>query len=251
MNSASPTADPSPRPPPWRLDHSLLPALLGLAIVFLAAETTSLDFRVQDTLFNPATGAWLVDKQAPGLRALFYTGPKIVLIILGLVALVLALGHARWRRLAPGWAHDRRGLLVVFLNLALVPLAIGQLKAATHIHCPAQLRRYGGDAPYRRVLECNTSTDTSETRGRCWPAGHASGGFALCALAGLARTRRGQKVALAIATAAGSTMGFYQMAKGDHFLSHTLITACLAWIGFLLLRRIPFLRPVPPPAPHR
>jgi membrane-associated PAP2 superfamily phosphatase len=33
-------------------------------------------------------------------------------------------------------------------------------------------------------------------------------------------------------------MGLYQMLKGSHYLSHTVITMLLAWIGFLLWRRV-------------
>ena len=83
-------------------------------------------------------------------------------------------------------------------------------------------------------------------RGRGFPAGHASGGFALVALAGLAATRRSRRIALAIGLALGTMMGIYQMLKGAHYLSHTLITALFCWIVFLTYRRL-----LPSFPPHR
>jgi membrane-associated PAP2 superfamily phosphatase len=37
---------------------------------------------------------------------------------------------------------------------------------------------------------------------------------------------------------AGTVMGVYQMLKGAHYLSHTLVTALVCWLIFLLWRRI-------------
>ena len=55
---------------------------------------------------------------------------------------------------------------------------------------------------------------------------------------GLALSRRGQRIGLALALSFGWSMGLYQMLKGSHYLSHTVITMLLAWIGFLLWRRV-------------
>ena len=57
-------------------------------------------------------------------------------------------------------------------------------------------------------------------------------------LVGLARTSRGQKLGVALALAAGGAMGMYQMAKGAHYLSHTLVTMLVAWWIFLFWRRV-------------
>ena len=44
-----------------------------------------------------------------------------------------------------------------------------------------------------------------------------------------------------VGLAAGSAMGVYQIARGEHFLSHTLATALLAWLLCALLAR--WIRP--------
>jgi len=221
----------------WRIDWTLWPAVGLLAVLFLVFEYTGLDLWVQDHFFDFSQQRWVVDGEATGPRLWFYDGPKIVIILLGLGVLASAIAPAKWRQRLPFAAISRRHLWIAFLTIGTVPAAIGQLKATTNIFCPSDVRRYGGDVPYVRVVECYPENDRPERRGRCFPAGHASGGFALIALMGLATTRRGQRLALVLGLGAGGAMGIYQMAKGSHYLSHTVITMLVAWIGFLLWRR--------------
>ncbi len=219
------------------MDVTLWPAVVLLALLFLGLEYSGIDLWVQDHFFNSATQEWVVDGNAPGPRFWFYNGPKGLIILLGVSILVLALLPTKWRLKLPGRSLSRRTLWVAFLCIGLVPAAIGQLKAVTNIFCPSEIRRYGGDVPYVKVVECYPENDRPERRGRCFPAGHASGGFALFALMGFAATRRGQLIGFGLALTMGWTMGLYQMLKGSHYLSHTVITMLLAWIGFMLLRR--------------
>jgi membrane-associated PAP2 superfamily phosphatase len=49
----------------------------------------------------------------------------------------------------------------------------------------------------------------------------------------------------------GCWMGFYQVARGEHFLSHTLATAALAWllcVGLAFLLSKPLEREVSSPS---
>jgi membrane-associated PAP2 superfamily phosphatase len=194
---------------------------------------------VQDNCYDAAHGRWIVDARAAGPRAVFYTGPKAVLIVLGLAGLTLAAGPQRWRdRCGLGERQTRRGLWVAFLTLATGPMLIGLGKDATNVFCPSEIRRYGGDVPYAKLFSSYPAGDRPERRGRGFPAGHASGGFALLALAGLARTRRGRWLGAGIGLTAGWTMGLYQMLKGAHYLSHTVVTMLVLWLVFLAWRRV-------------
>lgn len=223
--------------PPLRVDRTLWPAICLFIGAFLLFEFTGIDLALQDRLFDFQERQWLIDAQNAFWRALLYTGPKAVIIPLGVGLLALVLGPQKWRDSLSLNVPARRHLLIAFLTLGSVPALVGQLKATTNVFCPSETRRYGGDVPYVRVLECYPEADRPTRKGRCFPAGHASGGFALCALTGLAKTRRSQLIILGLALCIGSAMGFYQMAKGAHYLSHTVVTACLSWIGFLLWRR--------------
>ncbi len=223
--------------PPLRVDKTLWPAAALLAAAFLLFEFTGLDLFLQDRLHDFATHGWLIDRHDSILRLAFYDLPKVFIIVLGVALLGLAVGPARWRDRWPLTAPSRRHLFVAFLTIGTVPALIGQLKATTNIFCPSEIRRYGGNVPYVRVMERYPADDRPTKRGRCFPAGHASGGFALLALCGLGRNRRAQMLGVALGLGFGGAMGFYQMAKGAHYLSHTVITALIAWIGFLFWRR--------------
>ena len=139
----------------------------------------------------------------------------------------------------------------MLLTLAIVPTVIGQLKQYTGVYCPWDIRRYGGPAPYVRVFEKHPDNDRPDYVGRGFPAGHASGGFALFALMTLARTRRQQCAALGVALLMGWMMGLYQMAKGAHYLSNTLVTMELAWLIYVRIAHwldSPRTRPIRRPA---
>lgn len=223
--------------PPLRIDRTLWAAIALLAAAFFLFEHTGLDLAVQDRLYDFARHQWLIDGAHRGLRLAFYNLPKVAIILLGVGLLVLAIGPQAWRERWCAPVGSRKHLFVATLTLASVPSLVGLLKSTTNVFCPSSIRRYGGGVPYVRVVERYADHDRPAGRGRCFPAGHASGGFALVALAGLAATRSGQVRAIMLGLGVGGAMGFYQMAKGAHYLSHTVITALLAWIGFLLWRR--------------
>jgi membrane-associated PAP2 superfamily phosphatase len=220
--------------PRWRLERTLPWAGAALAIVFVGFEVTNADLAVQDALFDFTRGRWRVNGYDPLWRAWFYSGPKLLLIVFGAVTLVLTAGPARWRARTGLAEVSRVGLGALVLTLGTTPALVGGGKAVTNVFCPSEIRRYGGDVCYVRVLEAFPPADRPTRKGHCFPAGHASGGFALMALAGIARTRRGQYLGVAVGLIVGGVMSAYQMAKGAHYLSHTLITALLAWIVFVV-----------------
>ncbi len=208
-----------------------LPAFWAAAGFFFslaaALEFSGLDLWLQDGFFDPATHAWLVDSKNPFAKAAFYTGPKILLILLAAFLLGLLVGPDAWRRRLEqrGWHGSRRQLAWALSCAACIPLAVAALKATSNVPCPSELSRYGGSATYRRPFNQEVC---GEPRGRCWPAGHASGGFSLIALSLLARRRTQILRWFGISAVAGWTMGMYQTLKGAHFLSHTMVTMALA-----------------------
>jgi len=222
----------------WRIDSSLWSAVGLLVLVFLIFEYTELDLAVQDKCYNFETRTWVVDGESAPPRLWFYDGPKIGIILLGLGVLALALMPQNWRAKLPFKDIGRRHLWIAILTIGTVPAVIGQLKASTNIFCPAEIERYGGEMPYVRVVESYPKDNYPDRRGRCFPAGHPSGGFALVGLLGLAMTRRGQRLGVALAMIFGWSMGLYQMLVGSHYLGHVVITMLIAWIGFLLWRRV-------------
>lgn len=220
------------------LDGTWPHALAALVCVLALFEFTSLDLWVQDFFYDFRTHAWIVDAREFWGRLFFYTGPKVVLVIAGVAALVLAFGRTRWRKALSRPPVRRRDLLVFVAVLATGPALIALGKATTNIYFPSQITRYGGKVAYVKLFERFAPGDRPAKPGEGFPAGHASGGFALLALAGLGRARRWRTRGVWIGMAAGSLMGGYQMLKGAHYLSHTLVTALVCWLLFLLWRRV-------------
>jgi membrane-associated PAP2 superfamily phosphatase len=118
------------------------------------------------------------------------------------------------------------------LQLACMPLAaalaVSLLKSISTTSCPWDLADFGGIAhyvPHWRLLVRDGGP------GRCFPAGHASSGFAF--LGGfLVFLRVDRKIAwhwLGGSLFAGLLLGFAQQMRGAHFTSHTLWTAWICW----------------------
>ncbi len=237
-----------PPAPPFNLQRTLWPTLALLAVALVVFETTNLDLALQDHFYDFTRHRWLIDAKAPLPRFFFYNLPKVLLILFGLTLIALTLGPARWRnRFRLHAPHHRRAMIALLATLASGPALIALGKATTNTFCPAEVHRYGGDVPYVRALECFPPGEKPARRGRCFPAGHASGGFSLLALAAFASTRRQQLICILIGLTYGWTMGLYQMLKGAHYLSHTVVTMLLIWIIFLLWHRL--LRLPQPSAP--
>lgn len=194
-------------------------ALLGLVATLCIEVITPLDIRLQDHFYNFQQHQWLVDASSKLPRFWFYKFPKILLFSFGGFLLLSVFGVKPIARLLP-WT--RRETLYLIVCLAGIPLLVGTGKNLTRVHCPSELIRYGGTEEYHRIL----STDKSYNKvpPHCFPAGHASGGFALLAFYFIRRN----PWMLLPGMIYGWTMGLYQMFKGAHFLSHTLFTMFLA-----------------------
>jgi len=205
--------------------HALV-TLAMLLVVLAFFELTSVDLWLQSRLYSASTGRWLWDRNEPVTRFLLYDGIKVVyaMFTAGLLA-ALVLFRRRSAVLA-----RRSGLLIVLLSLVLVPLAANALKAVTNVACPRALIGFGGRVPYVKLFDRYPQAQRRDHRQRCYPAGHASGGFALMSLCYLFGTARRRRNALLLGIAAGWITGIYKMIIGDHYLSHTIVSMLMAWI---------------------
>ena len=127
--------------------------------------------------------------------------------------------------------RSQRVQLVASALLALV--VINVFKYASNTSCPWDLAEFGGVAQYVSHWALGTIDGGG---GRCFPAGHASAGFAF--VGGFFALRPSQPQAarwwLGAALLAGFVLGGAQQVRGAHFLSHTLWTGWLCWTTTLL-----------------
>jgi membrane-associated PAP2 superfamily phosphatase len=193
---------------------------------------------VQQKFFDSARQQWLWDRDEPISKFLLYDGIKGALIIYALsLALILALPKLR-RRVRT----YIRPLLVALLSIIIVPAIVAELKTLTDVPCPRSIQGFNGHLPHVSVLDAWPEGTRPDEIQRCFPASHASGGFALMALVLLGRSRR-QRLAIAIGTlAVGWIMGGYKMLIGDHFLSHTIASMLLAWLIISLITAVVYAK---------
>ncbi len=150
-------------------------------------------------------------------------------------------------------AVERRAQMALTTLISL--LVVSTLKLHSFTSCPWELQEFGGTVAYVSHWAWGVRDGGS---GGCFPAGHASAGFAF--IGGFfafrhALPRTAQRW-LAGALLAGLVLGLAQQVRGAHFMSHTLWTAWLCWasaalvdniVSQMLLQR-PFTRIGIPPA---
>ena len=126
----------------------------------------------------------------------------------------------------------------MLLSFIIIPSLIAGAKAFTNVYCPYQLNIYNGLYPFVRVLE-SYPTDFIQTKvGRCFPAGHATAGFAFLGLFYAFRQYKYRLAGLSAGLALGWIAGIYQMLRGQHFLSHTLFSMVAALTLIVIINQI-------------
>ena len=216
--------------------YGLILSVTGILVFTILESYTPFDQLFQNWFYVDAN--WLISKQLhKSIKLLYYTGPKIALGIIAGLALIASVVIHFNSRLFLKYAHWRQSLLLITLSIALVPLFQASLKAITGIYSPVDLAPYGGKYTHIGLLE-QLWKYGSVRGGRSFPAGHASGGFALMALYFLPLKPSLRLTGLCFGLAAGTAMGLYQIARGEHFLSHTLVTMFAAWLIIWSLSRL-------------
>jgi membrane-associated PAP2 superfamily phosphatase len=209
----------------------LIGSLITLILVFIFFEYTNTDILIEDYFYNFTQNAWRFQDPGAFYYKIFYQGIKIPIYIIGLSA-ISAYFYARKKNI---WHEKRKALAVISLTIVLLPALIALVgKNVSNVHCPDDITRYGGGIPYVKVLENYPpnpkSPDGKYGRGHCFPAGHASGGFALLSLVCFFKTRKQKSLAFLFAMSMGVAMSAIQMLRGLHYLSHQLVTMILAFI---------------------
>lgn len=228
MAPASPTPPPavSPSTPALPVDRAFWKSDLAVVAVGFALlvgwDLTGLDLTLIRA-FGTADGFpwrehWL-------MRDVVHSGGRG----LGFVVLGLLLVNLRWpllRRWAPHLSPRERWywLLLTLACLLVVPA----LKQASLTSCPWSLKEFGGTAVYVSHWRWGVPDGGS---GGCFPSGHAVSAFGF--IGGhmvLRRHHRGAARAwLGVVLLLGAVYGFGQMARGAHYVSHTLWAAWWCW----------------------
>ncbi len=230
-------------------ERRLATLTLALLLALLAWDASALDMSLA-RLFGDAHGFAL--SQNSVLTDGLHDGARLLSWLL-----VMGLTLAVWW--PPAWLRplqriERLQLVVTTLSGAL---AVALFKSFSTTSCPWDLAAFGGTAQH--VSHWLRLADGGS--GHCFPAGHASSGFAF--VGGYFALQRSSparaRAWLGTSLAAGLLLGVAQQVRGAHFMSHTLWTGWLCWaLAFGLdatLRRciarkqLNAAPPAPPPPP--
>ncbi|RZJ19812.1 MAG: phosphatase PAP2 family protein [Haliea sp.] len=211
-----------PMPAPAHATSATLALRTGAAIALvLAWDASGLDLPLARLSGGPAGfalhGHWL-------LTRVLHDGAKSAAWLLVLALCIGIWWPWAWLQRLP---TDRRIQLATGTLLAV--FSVSTLKSLSTVSCPWDLAGFGGVVGYSSHWSHLFRPDGGS--GQCFPAGHASSGFAFVGgyfafrdvWPGLARRW------LAVAMATGLLLGLAQQLRGAHFMSHTLWTGLVCW----------------------
>lgn len=144
-------------------------------------------------------------------------------------AAMLALSLGVWWPFGPLRRLTQAQRLQLAASTLLAAALVSLLKSVNAASCPWAMAEFGGVARHRSHWATFFVTDGGG--GHCFPAGHASSGFAFVS-GWFAFRRQAQRLAwawLGVALAAGAVLGIAQQLRGAHFMSHTLWTLWVCW----------------------
>lgn len=197
--------------------------LLGLCLFAAIWVLGDADLWLADRIYASQGGRWALKKAFLNENVIHVAGRN--LSAMAWLAVLACYVLSRYR---DGWSHLRRPLAYLLLATLAGTLLVAWVKSWSNVDCPWDLLRYGGERPY---VDLFSLRPLGLPRGRCFPAGHASGGYAWLALYFFlcAVRPRLRWWGLATGLALGLTFGISQQLRGAHFLSHDLWAATICW----------------------
>jgi membrane-associated PAP2 superfamily phosphatase len=212
-----------------RAVYGLIAVALGIVIL---EQFTNIDLWIEDYYYNPElkTFVWKNTWFAKELMHV-YVKDFIIIGAVGLIAFLILDAFIKFSRID---ALLRFRLRFVASASIIIPFVISTLKHRSMLHCPWDLTRYGGDAPFVRLL---SQIPIGMQPGHCFPAGHASTGLWLAAICVFWLPDQ-PKMALRMFFAGlsvGFILGWVQQMRGAHFLFHTLWATWLASLMIVMM----------------
>jgi membrane-associated PAP2 superfamily phosphatase len=229
--AAGGTAFPLPRRvPSWLLWQLVLP-LAAFMLASLGLMALGGDRWIAGHLYLWEGGHWALKDGFVTETLIHETGKRLsALAWLGVVAAAIV----AWRR--PALRAWCRPLLCLAASVLVATTVVAWMKSWTDVDCPWDLLAYGGTRDYHALL---AAMPANAPMGRCFPAGHASAGYAWVALYFFFAGTRPQWrwAGLGVGLGAGLVFGISQQLRGAHFMSHDVWTLVICWLAALLLHR--------------
>lgn len=216
----------------WR-NHLVIP-FIALIVLTAYIELTGIDAVLADKIYAWEGGTWTL-KRAWVTETLIHQTGKYLSLTMALIVILAVIATY----ITPRLLKYQRELLFLLCAAAGSSGLISILKDITHVSCPWDFTRYGGELPYASVF-----TQIIHLSGDgCFPAGHASGGYAWLAFyfLGLHMQSKWRWVGLGFALGVGAIFGASQQLRGAHFITHDLWTLGICWFFSLFMYKLMLL----------
>ncbi len=212
--------------------------LVSLAFITVMIEIIGLDQALADLIYQREGNQWNLRNEWVTAVLIHKGGKYFSIAMLLIVIIMLFLSY-----IVPAlivWKLRLQYLLMATISGSLI-VSVG--KIATNISCPWDFSRYGGTQEYMPLIDQLWVRNGSQ----CFPAGHASAGFAWIALYFVGRHSKSpwRWPALFFALSMGIVFGTSQQLRGAHFLSHDLWSFGLCWMVSLIYYEV-MLKPYEP-----
>lgn len=203
-------------------------SLAVIAVLTFWPPVHALDLKLAVPFYDAAAGSWFFPPDDRGVPFWFlYRGPKILLVAASAISLL----WLSWRGFTKRWQSCDTRFLAALLVLGLTALLVGVIKNSTGVSCPVQETLFAGPYTHVGIGDRLFAFVPYNEHLRCWPAGHASAGFGLLGYRVMAPAHaRLSWRYLMPGLAGGWVLGIYQMARGQHYFSHTIVTMAIAFI---------------------
>lgn len=195
------------------------------AVAFGIFYEAQLDFVLASAIFELEGGQWRLTNHWL-FSDVLHSGSRL----LNNIILVNVLGFWLYQQFYSKTCSERTiALTKLVLSLLLCFSIVALLKRVLPAECPWDLQQFGGDLPFIGVF---ADRPAAMHPTQCFPAGHASVGYAWVALYFyfLPVCSRKACIGLSIGLLLGLLLGVTQQLRGAHFFSHDLTTLWLCWV---------------------
>ncbi|MDR1694592.1 MAG: phosphatase PAP2 family protein [Lactobacillaceae bacterium] len=206
----------------------------ALLIVIIIESLTEIDVVLLNDFYDFQKREWFITPaEHQQLSFIFYRGSKQFVTLIGTSCVIYMLLSIKIKK----YRYNAAAVLVVLLSTMTVSLTVSKLKDVTNIHCPNKLEIYNSKYKYEKFLSrIFEEGSANEKNGRCFPAGHVTGAFSLLSLYLIFRDRRNKIMAFLFSFVLGNITGTYQMMRGEHFISHNVVSMIISLLVILFLK---------------
>lgn len=215
-------------------NHARTP-LCVFALLATVLSFTWTDVTVARALFFDADQGQWIGARNWWINVFLHTGGRWAVRLLVLTSMCFWIAG----RIDSSLDVMRRPAAYFTVSVVLSVGIVGLLKTLTNVDCPWDLQVFGGQYPFVHLF---ADRPDALRQGHCFPAAHASSGYALMALYFVFGERSSSlaKFGLLLGAVTGLVFGVAQQSRGAHFVSHDLWSAIITWLVALTVYTLGF-----------